>query len=123
MPLKAGRGLKVLASNTCSSSRPSALACTTKVLRSALMEPPLPLRGEATHWDHRADDDHYMQPGALFRLMGAGGQQRLFDNTARSIAGASAEVQQRHIDHCMRADPAYGLGVAQALQRLGRLQR
>jgi catalase len=89
----------------------------------ALMEPPLPLRGEAGHWDHRADGDHYAQPGALFRLMKPDEQQRLFDNTARSLGGADEQVQQRHIAHCARADAAYGRGVAQALQRLGRHQR
>ena len=33
----------------------------------------------------------------------------------RSIGGAPVEIQQRHIDHCTRADPAYGAGVAKAL--------
>jgi catalase len=42
-------------------------------------------------------------------------QQLLFDNTARAISGAGLEVQRRHVDHCMKADPAYGAGVAQAL--------
>jgi catalase len=87
------------------------------------MEPPLPLRAAATHWDHRADDDHFTQPGALFRLMEPDEQQRLFDNTARSLGGASENVRQRHIANCTRADPAYGRGVAQALQRLHRSQR
>jgi catalase len=44
-------------------------------------------------------------------------QQVLFDNTARSVGGASKEVQQRHIANCTRADPAYGAGVAAALER------
>ena len=83
-----------------------------------LMEPPLRLQGDATHWDHRADDDYYSQPGALFRLMGAEEQQRLFDNTARALGGASDLVQQRHIGNCTRADPAYGRGVARALDAL-----
>jgi catalase len=89
----------------------------------ALMEPPLPLRGEATHWDQRAEDDHYTQPSTLFRLMKPDEQQRLFDNTARSLGGADEQVQQRHIANCTRADAAYGRGVAQALERLGRGQR
>ena len=42
-------------------------------------------------------------------------QQVLFENTARSVGGASVEVQKRHIDNCLKADPAYGQGVAQAL--------
>jgi catalase len=80
-------------------------------------EPPLSIEGAAAHWDHRADDDYFSQPGNLFRLMTPEKQQLLFDNTARSVGGASREVQQRHIDNCTRADPAYGAGVAAALER------
>jgi catalase len=32
-------------------------------------EPPLALTGAADHWDHRVDEDHYEQPGILFRKM------------------------------------------------------
>src|SRR5260370_1075877 len=32
-------------------------------------EPPLPIEGEAAHYNHYADDDHWEQPGDLFRLM------------------------------------------------------
>ena len=81
-------------------------------------EPPLSLEGAADHWNHRADDNYYSQPGELFRLMTPTQQQALFDNTARSLGGASEEVQQRHIDHCTKADPAYGRGVAEALERI-----
>jgi catalase len=50
-----------------------------------LNEPPLELQGAAAHWDHRVDDDHYQQPGDLFRKMTPVQQQMLFDNTlARS---------------------------------------
>jgi catalase len=31
------------------------------------------------------------------------------------MGDARAEVKQRHIDHCAKADPAYGAGVAKAL--------
>ncbi|MBQ0712591.1 MAG: catalase [Porticoccus sp.] len=81
-------------------------------------EPPLDLEGSAGHWNHREDDDYYSQPGALFRLMTAEQQQALFENTARSVGGASEDIQQRHIDHCTKADPAYGKGVAAALERI-----
>ena len=81
-------------------------------------EPPLALSGAADHWNHREDDDYYSQPAALFRLMTPAQQQVLFDNTARSVGGASKAIQQRHIDNCSKADPAYGAGVAAALKRL-----
>jgi catalase len=78
-------------------------------------EPPLSIEGAADHWNHRVDDDHHSQPGALFRLMSPSQQQTLFDNTARSIGGAPKEIQIRHILNCAKADPAYGRGVAAAL--------
>ncbi|MCG3189186.1 MAG: Catalase [Burkholderiaceae bacterium] len=78
-------------------------------------EPPLSVEGAADHWNHRTDTDYYSQPGALFRLMTPAQRQALFDNTARSLGDAPREIQLRHIDHCTKADPAYGAGVAKAL--------
>lgn len=78
-------------------------------------EPPLSLDGAAAHWDHREDDDYYSQPGALFRLMTSKQQQVLFENTAASIGDAPHEIQLRHISNCLKADLAYGGGVANAL--------
>jgi len=79
-------------------------------------EPPLALDGAADHWDFRKDDsDYYTQPGLLFRLMNAKQKQALFDNTARSIAEATDEIKIRHIGNCLKADPAYGAGVAKAI--------
>jgi hypothetical protein len=52
-------------------------------------EPPLSIEGAAGHWNHRVDEDYYSQPGALFRLMTPAQQQVLFENTARSVGGAS----------------------------------
>ncbi|WP_426769085.1 catalase [Pseudomonas aeruginosa] len=82
-------------------------------------EPPLSLEGAADHWNHRVDEDYYSQPAALFRLMSPAQQQALFDNTARAMRGASQEVIERHIGNCSQADPAYGAGVAAAIERLG----
>ncbi len=80
-------------------------------------EPPLALDGAADRWDHRVDQDYFSQPGNLFRLMSPAQQQVLFDNTARSVGGASKAIQARHIAHCTQADPAYGAGVARALAK------
>ncbi|MGE8497210.1 MAG: catalase [Pseudomonas sp.] len=80
-----------------------------------LTEPPLPLEGDATNWDHRVDNDYYEQPGDLFRLMSPEQQQALFDNTARAMGDAPVMIKQRHVDNCTKADPAYGAGVARAL--------
>ena len=78
-------------------------------------EPPLSLEGAADHWNHREDEDYYSQPGQLFRQMSVDQQAQLFGNTARSICEATKEIQLRHVGNCMKADPDYGKGVADAL--------
>ena len=78
-------------------------------------DPPLPIEGEAAHYDHYADDDHWEQPGNLFRLMTPAQQQALFENTARAMGDAHRHIKERHVANCLRADPAYGEGVARAL--------
>lgn len=78
-------------------------------------EPPMGLEGAAGHWNHREDDDYYSQPGALFNLMNPEQKKALFENTARAMGDAPREVKLRHIGNCMRADKAYGQGVAAAL--------
>jgi catalase len=83
-----------------------------------LSEPPLPLDGAAAHWDHRFDEDYYEQPGILFRMMSPAQQQVLFDNTARAMGAAQPHIRQQYIDNCAKADPAYGAGVAAAIDQL-----
>jgi catalase len=75
----------------------------------------LELSGAAGHWNFREDDsDYYTQPGKLFRLMSREQQQALFENTARAMGDAPEFIKIRHIRNCMKADPAYGKGVADA---------
>jgi catalase len=78
-------------------------------------EPSLPLEGAADHWNHREDTDYFSQPGLLFRLMNNEQKKVLFENTARAMGDAPREIKLRHIAHCLKADPAYGKGVADAL--------
>lgn len=79
-------------------------------------EPPLSINGAADHWNFRKDDDdYYTQPGLLFRLISPPQQKLLFENTARALGDAPEEIKIRHIGNCMKADPAYGKGVADAL--------
>ena len=78
-------------------------------------EPPLGLEGAADHWNHRSDEDYYSQPGNLFRMMKPEQKAQLFGNTARAIGDAPREIKLRHIGNCLKADPAYGKGVADAL--------
>jgi catalase len=51
----------------------------------------------------------------IFRLMTPSQQKVLFENTARAIREAPMEVKTRHIGNCLKADQAYGKGVAKAL--------
>jgi len=79
-------------------------------------EPPLNIKGAADNWNFREDDDdYYTQPGLLFRLIGSQKQKLLFENTARALGNAPKEIQIRHIGNCLKADTAYGKGVADAL--------
>lgn len=79
-------------------------------------EPPLPLEGNADHYDFREDDDdYYTQPGNLFRIMDAKQKNLLFKNTAAEVGNAEKFIQERHIRNCYKADPDYGKGVAEAL--------
>lgn len=72
----------------------------------------------AGHWDHRIDNDYFSQPGALFRLMSQDERHRLYENTARSMAGTSQQTQRLHVLNCSKADSAYGNGVEAALKRI-----
>jgi catalase len=78
-------------------------------------EPPLSIEGAADHWNHREDTDYYSQPGKLFRLMSPAQHAILFANTGRAMGDAPREIKLRHIGNCLKADPAYGKGVADAL--------
>jgi catalase len=78
-------------------------------------EPPLSIEGAADHWNHREDSDYFSQPGALFRLMTPAQKEVLFANTGRAIADVPDPIKARHVGNCLKADPAYGKGVADAL--------
>jgi catalase len=79
-------------------------------------DPALDLWGAADSWNFREDDsDYYTQPGKLFQLMNEAQQKVLFENTARAMGDAPEFIKIRHISNCMKADPAYGKGVADAL--------
>lgn len=78
-------------------------------------EPALALNGAADRHDHREDGDYYSHAGALFRLMSPEQQALLINNIAGTMAGVSAVVVMRQLQHFSKADPAYGEGIAKAL--------
>jgi len=47
--------------------------------------------------------------------MTAAQKQALFDNTGRAMGDSPREIKIRHVGNCLKADPAYGQGVAKAL--------
>lgn len=79
-------------------------------------DPPLDVFGSVDRWDFREDDDdYYTQPGKLFRLMTPEQQQVLFENTARNMEGVPEFIKLRHVMNAYKADPAYGQGLAGAM--------
>ncbi len=79
-------------------------------------KPALPLQGSVYEHDFREDDtNYYEQPGKLFNLLSSEEQHRLFINTANEMHSVTDEVKHRHIRNCYLADPAYGQGIATAL--------
>ncbi len=81
------------------------------------MQPPQKAEGDIHRYDFREDDhDYYSQPGKLFNAMTAEQQQVLCENTARNLGDSTLQIKHRWINHCYQADPAYGEGVAKALE-------
>ena len=78
-------------------------------------EPGLALSGEATRYDHRQDGDYFSHAGALFNLMDDAQKALLIGNIVGAMAGVTADVVQRQLQYFYKADPAYGEGVAKAL--------
>ncbi|TXK83712.1 catalase KatA [Paenibacillus sp. N3.4] len=82
---------------------------------SAHKQAPFEVTGEAnsTAYDHH---DHYTQAGDLYRLLSEGERERL----VQTIVGAMKPVEQdeiklRQIGHFYKADPEYGVRVAEGL--------
>jgi catalase len=78
-------------------------------------EPPLKLSGNADRYNHRDGNDDYRQPGDLFRMMSPDQRERLLDNTKAAMDGVPVEIVKRWIGHCLKADPAYGKGLAERI--------
>jgi catalase len=90
---------------------------------AAYREPPLRISGDADRYDHRAGNDDYGQAGALFRLMSPAQRDLLMDNLAGALTGVPEAIQLRQLVHFLKADPAYGGGVARRLGLVGKVGR
>ncbi|MFC7394123.1 catalase [Scopulibacillus cellulosilyticus] len=75
---------------------------------------PLPVSGiaESVPYDK---NDHYTQPGDLYRLMSEEERGRLVDNIVNAMRPVKKEIQLRQIEHFRKADPEYGQRVAEGL--------
>ena len=78
-------------------------------------EPPLTIGAVADRYDHRDGNDDFTQAGDLFRIMSKDEQERLLNTIAGAMSGAPEDIQRRQIGYFMKADPAYGAGVADRL--------
>jgi len=74
--------------------------------------------GETTvdRYSHRAEEDHYTQPGDLFRLMKSAQQQLLIESISGSMKGVTRpEVVKRQLGHFKRVDERLAAGIANIL--------
>jgi catalase len=78
-------------------------------------ERPRSIAGSVDRHNHRLDNDYYSQPGNLFRLMKPEEKKRLISNIVGSLSNTPKNIQERQVGHFMKADPAYGRGVAEGL--------
>jgi catalase len=78
-------------------------------------EPPLKISGDADRYDHREGNEDYSQAGNLFRLMSVDAKARLIGNIVAAMKSVPREIQLRQIGHFLKADRAYGEGVAKGL--------
>ncbi|WP_296151679.1 catalase [uncultured Flavobacterium sp.] len=85
-------------------------------------EPSWELENNVAGWYDRnaeGENDHYTQPGNLYRLMEPEQQQHLVNNIVGAMSGIDGpkklEIINRQLCHWFRADPRLGMGVAQGL--------
>ncbi len=68
---------------------------------------------DSVSYDH---DDHYTQPGDLYRLMSEAERTRLVANIVGAITPVeNVEIKLRQIGHWFRADPEFGTRIAEGL--------
>ena len=78
-------------------------------------EAPIPLQGAAKRSEYPPRADDFEQAGLLYRVLSEAERARLVENIARHLGGARKEVQQRQVNHFMKADQDYGTRIAKAL--------
>lgn len=86
-------------------------------------EPAWELESLTADWYDRnaeGENDHYTQPGNLFRLMDAEAKKNTINNIVGAMSGINGpkreEIINRQLCHWFRADITLGMGIAQGLQ-------
>lgn len=92
------------------------------VVDQSYKEPVWALESNVAAWYDRnaeGENDHYTQPGNLFRLLVPEQQQNLISNVVGAMSGIEGpkrmEIINRQLCHWFRADPKLGMGIAQGL--------
>jgi catalase len=85
-------------------------------------EPAWELESMTADWYDRnapGEDDHYTQPGNLFRLMDDSAKQNTISNIVGAMSGITGpkkdEIINRQLCHWFRADVQLGIGIARGL--------
>jgi catalase len=84
----------------------------------SVAEPPLRISGDAGRYDHRAGNDDFSQPRALFRLFSPRQKQRLFSNYAAAMQGVPDAIVERQLALFTQVDGEYAAGVRAAIEAL-----
>ena len=83
----------------------------------AYKEPPLRVAADiADRFDHRAGNEDFSQPRALFLLFDAAQRKRLFSNIAEAMAGVPEHITERQCRLFDQVHPNYGAGVRAELR-------
>lgn len=92
------------------------------VVDQSYKEPAWELESNVAAWYDRnaeGENDHYTQPGNLFRLLVPEQQQNLISNVVGAMSGIEGprrmEIINRQLCHWFRADPKLGMGIAKGL--------
>ncbi|OGA58057.1 MAG: catalase [Betaproteobacteria bacterium RIFCSPLOWO2_12_FULL_65_14] len=68
-------------------------------------------------FSHRGEEDHFSQPGALFRLMNPAQQELLIGSISASMKAVTrSDIVQRQLEHFERVDPRLAAGISKRLE-------
>lgn len=68
-------------------------------------------------FSHRGEEDHFSQPGALFRLMNPAQRELLIGNISASMRAVTrSDIVQRQLEHFERVDPRLAAGISKRLE-------